>query len=337
MAEQRVGRIVRMDSRHDRIQTWWPDDSDEFKLRRIELLHRRQEESAALIGGNLDLPTTADADQVVDPEPFIEHERTLSEAATWEGIASALDPVRSLVTGEDALVPARTYAAYRTSQETVRSRVSVVPSTKPWAFFAIESPGSGAPRWMLLDQAAGSPHVQIETVTQRLRGLLRENPPSIELGGDWEHWMAHFLREAVHAERGLLPMKLQRALTQMHGTCRGWAEQSRAQDDHDSADRWEAVAAIAKADLDGGPSDPSVDLYQVANLWLGVVQLLREEARATPAVRRRRYSLLSDIDPILRTRQLPLDDVEATFMHVRHARPLDRRITSCILGVPSAP
>jgi hypothetical protein len=146
--------------------------------------------------------------------------------------------------------------------------------------------------------------------------------------------MDYFLREAVHAERGLLPMKLQRALTQMHLTCRGWAEQSRAQDDHDSADRWEAVAAVAKADLDGGPSDPSVDLYQVANLWLSAVQILREEARATPAVRRRRYSLLSDIDPILRTRQLPLEDVEATFMHVRHTRPLDRRITACILGVP---
>lgn len=33
IAEQRVGRVDRMNSPHEEIEVWWPDDSDAFSLK----------------------------------------------------------------------------------------------------------------------------------------------------------------------------------------------------------------------------------------------------------------------------------------------------------------
>src|SRR4029078_9568367 len=60
VAEQRVGRVDRMDSPHDRIEVFWPQDSPSFATRADDLLTARNEESAALLGSNLPIPSTTD-------------------------------------------------------------------------------------------------------------------------------------------------------------------------------------------------------------------------------------------------------------------------------------
>src|SRR4051795_11105770 len=57
VAEQRIGRVDRMDSPHERIEAWWPDDGPEFATRSNEVLIRRTEESAELLGSNLPMPS----------------------------------------------------------------------------------------------------------------------------------------------------------------------------------------------------------------------------------------------------------------------------------------
>lgn len=334
VAEQRVGRIVRMNSPHDRIETWWPHDSAAFRIRQTELIFARQEEAASLLGATLDLPPDG---QTVDLEDLREHERRLADDASWDGIASALDPVRSLVAGPDPLVPPRTYEVYREITETVRSRVSLIKAARPWAFLAIEAPGSGVPRWILLENDVPQPLARLEDVAHRLRQLLADDPPSTDLMSDWGTYMETFLKRARRAERDLLPRKLRRALEQMHWACRLWAEQARRVSDHDLAIRWEALAGLAREDLDAESDAPSVDLYQVANIWLRQVKPMRDHARQTDRrARARRYSLLSDVEPLLGAQALDIEATENAFAQVRMARPLDRRITACILGVPDA-
>lgn len=55
-AEQRVGRIDRMDSPHDTIECWWPLDAPAFALKADEKFVARIEEAESLLGGNLQLP-----------------------------------------------------------------------------------------------------------------------------------------------------------------------------------------------------------------------------------------------------------------------------------------
>ena len=56
IAEQRVGRIDRMDSPHESITVWWPGDSPAFQSQKRDLLMERYEVNGRLMGNNIKLP-----------------------------------------------------------------------------------------------------------------------------------------------------------------------------------------------------------------------------------------------------------------------------------------
>ena len=331
VAEQRVGRVDRMDSPYDEIEAWWPRDSEEFATRANELLTARNAESASLLGSNLPIPNLGhdlDLDVPVDVEVVAEGLETLREQP-WDGIRDALDPVRQLISGPRALISAGVYAAHRTESRRVLARVSPVQTSTPWAFFAVRAHAHGAPRWILLEGKAGRAVQGLEDVTTRLRALLVEDPQSRSFDEACERWLTHFLASAAKAEAQLIPRRLQRALLQMHTNCRRWAHAARIANDYNQADRWEAIARLAAP----GDDDNRVDLYQVAERWLQLVHHLREPARKLR--RHSRYSKISDIDPLLQSDPLRLSDVEARLDQLQGLEPFDQRVSACILGVPS--
>jgi len=329
VAEQRVGRVDRMDSPYDVIEAWWPRDSEEFATRANELLVARNAESASLLGSNLPIPNLGhDPEAPLDVEVVAESLETLRDQA-WDGIRDALDPVRQLVSGPDALISADVYAAHRTETHRVLARVSPLKTSTPWVFFSVRAHAHGAPRWILLEGPAGRVVQGLEDVTTRLRALLAEDPQSRSFDDDCEQWLTHFLTAAAKAEAQLIPRRLQRALLQMHTNCRQWAQAARVVHDYDQADRWEAIARLA----DSGDADNRVDLYQVAERWLQLVHHFREPARKLR--RHARYSKISDIDPLLQAHPLQLSDVEARLDQLQGLEPFDQRVSACILGVPS--
>lgn len=173
VAEQRVGRVDRMDSPYDVIEAWWPDDGAAFATRANELLAERAAESSALLGSNLPVPGV-DSDAVIDVGEEIE--RFESAAETWDGIHDALDPVRQLVQGPTSIVPRVVYREYRRSTHRVLARVSPVAAGRPWAFFAVSGTQHGAPRWMLLDDQSPAPIVELDEIASRLRSRLGDDP-----------------------------------------------------------------------------------------------------------------------------------------------------------------
>ncbi len=107
VAEQRVGRVDRMDSPYDSIEAWWPRDGEAFATRANELLAERAAESDALLGSNLPMPDLSNKpDAIVDLDERIAQLES-SEAETWDGIRDALDPVRRLTSGPNALITQR--------------------------------------------------------------------------------------------------------------------------------------------------------------------------------------------------------------------------------------
>ena len=220
VAEQRVGRVDRMDSPHDRIEVFWPADSPSFATRADDLLTARNQESAALLGSNLPIPSAPGA--VVAPEDFA----ALAESTPgqWDGLQDALEPVRALVSGPTAVIPASTYKAHRDSTHRVLARISPLRSHAAWTFFAVRGAGSGAPRWLLLEDGHADPVVGLDRVAARLRELLGNDPPSASFDDRCEELLGHFLKRAERAEVGLLPRRHQRALEQMQRMSRRWAE-----------------------------------------------------------------------------------------------------------------
>ena len=59
VAEQRVGRIDRLNSPHKSIEVWWPDDAEAFALKADEKLYFRCDTVDRVIGANLELSERA--------------------------------------------------------------------------------------------------------------------------------------------------------------------------------------------------------------------------------------------------------------------------------------
>jgi hypothetical protein len=340
VAEQRVGRVDRMDSPYDVIEAWWPDDSDAFATSANELLAARNAESAALLGSNLAIPRLTSSGQSpaldphspdgrIDARQVAEAVET-QQAQVWDGIHDALDPVRSLVTGPGALLSAEQYSAHRTSGRRVLARISPVDSTEPWAFFAARGHAHGAPRWVVLHGRSAKVVHGLDQVTRQLQERLAERPPSRAFDEECEHWLGRFLKAAADAEAELLPRRLQRALHQFHAMCRSWAVAARTRQDHDAAERWENIARLARPEEE----DLVVEPHQLAERWLQLVKPHREQARRRSS--RSRYSKLSDIDDLLKVEPLDLLQVESRLDGLHRLEPFEQRVSACIVGVPAS-
>ncbi|WP_263788831.1 SNF2-related protein [Salinibacter grassmerensis] len=142
IAEQRVGRIDRMDSPHEEIDVWWPADSPPFQSARRGLLIERYNANERLLGNNIDLPDTIGGESEIFSEEgrrrasataLIQQYEAHQETGPERRLDDAFRPVRELVgiasPGEQEsppIVPEDTYEQVARADATVWSRVSVV-------------------------------------------------------------------------------------------------------------------------------------------------------------------------------------------------------------------
>lgn len=323
VAEQRVGRVDRMDSPHDAIEVWWPDDGPAFATRANELLAQRAEESNALLGANVVLPAALRGDVVdLDQHIAVVEEKGRQE---WDGIRDALDPVRRLVEGDEQLVPTDVYERHRLATDRVRTHLSLVRSDVPFGFLSIAATAHGAPRWMLIRERRAI--TDLDAICAELHDLLGDDPATVALDEAGTGWLSTVLAAAADAERLLLPRRMQRALDQMRSTCEAWADQSRRAGREQAAVRWLALASAA-----AGSGDQHPDPYALAEAWLALVRPRLDAYRRRH--RRARYVLLRDIDAELAADPLDLDTVERECSGLLEDVPLAERVRACILGLP---
>lgn len=324
VAEQRVGRVDRMDSPHDAIEVWWPHDGEAFATRANELLAQRAAESNALLGANVVLPPELRGGAVdLDAHIATVEERSADE---WDGIRDALEPVRRLVAGDEPLVPGEAYERHRTRGEAVRTHLSVVRSAEPFGFLAVAATAHGAPRWLLV--RGGRALADLTDICESLPELLRDDPETVALDEPALELLREVLDAASRAERSLLPRRMQRALAQMRATCDRWAAQCRRRGDEQDAVRWTVLAEAA-----AGSAEHQPDAYALAEAWLAVVRPRLDDHRRQH--RRARYVLLRDIDADLATAPLGIDAVEQECSGLLQELPLGERVRACILGLPS--
>jgi SNF2-related domain/Helicase conserved C-terminal domain len=329
VAEQRVGRVDRMDSPHDHVTIWWPEDGKAFATRAIDLLLSRRQASESLLGSNLPMPafTGHPEDAIVDVG---QHIRDLDRPdLTWDGIGDALDPVRRLVEGGNALVPAAVYAEHRQTQHRVMARVAPVAAGTPWAFLALSGTQHGAPRWLMLEGEQSQATVGVEAVAERLRVNLRDDPPNVAFDENCERWLDRFLAAAAQAEMMLLPRRMQRALEQMTAMTHGWREQAWHRSDYEAAEQWGRLRRIARPEPG---DDDRLDPYLVGEVWWDMVRPLFADIRR--GRRRRRYTRLRDLDALLLEQPLSLAAVHEALQRVPFIEPVDKRVSAAIIGVP---
>jgi superfamily II DNA or RNA helicase len=335
LAEQRIGRVDRMDSPHSTIEVWWPEDSEEFALRSSERKFlARHGLVSDLLGSNVPLPKNSSqeknqdlSNEAVTPEEDIATLK-LEQAVGRRGyeLGDVFDPVRSLVEGDQPLVPRQDYDKLRASKARVVSALSVVEAQHPWAFFAIAGTEWGAPRWVYLDYLEATPITDLEQISQKLRENLvspvKDCP--LEIGTTW---LEKFLNILKQTEELLLPKKKQRALVEMKWVLKKYKE--KAAKDKDIEREWLVQEWLVLVEEESRKQ--RIDLSILAEQWLDLIrpwwfERLKKRRPSTPL--RLKHLSQDLIEKPIETQKLR----EA--LKVPEVKPLDERIVAAIIGVP---
>ncbi len=333
IAEQRVGRVDRMDSPHAEIEAWWPDDAPEFALSSDERFIERFETVESLLGSNMPLPEgwLQTESRPVDTEALVQEMEQAIEADDWSGVQDAFEPVRRLVEGEAALIPPEVYAAASRSEPGAATTVAVVRARRPWAFFALRTGPYAAPAWILYPAPGRPPLTDFAEIAEALRARLTPAPEPAELDADAAALLQAFSQRLQRAERRMLSRRKQRALEEMEAVLEGFSQRLAAE--RGSLKRIEAYGALLRT-LRAQEGEASLDWDEIAVRWLELIRpvwyrRLSESRRTRPLVLRDIRPTLLDMEPELGPQVLErFEELPAT-------APLAARITVCMLGIPS--
>nr|WP_321464369.1 helicase-related protein [uncultured Desulfobulbus sp.] len=334
VAEQRVGRVDRMNSPHKAIEVWWPLDSDAFALKTDRKFFQRYTDVRDILGSNLDLPENLIPEEIVEgPDTVEEMVSKLAEldqkGTSWDGIQDAFQPVRDLVDPENGIVPIEVYNQVRHSKARVLSSVSLVKAKKAWAFFAILGADYGAPKWIFFDHPAAYPLTHLEEVASRLREVLSGDIENRTMDAKASLLIEKFLEQVLATERFLLPRKKQRALAEMKLILDHYVKTAQNQEN------WEAVELLGDILKFTDPpknDEDRPDLDTIAEIWLD----LTRDAWYEKLLSKRRYKplRLKDIRKSLQQNPLGIDVLREAFSNIRQSQPLNSRVISAIIGVP---
>ncbi|CBN56971.1 MULTISPECIES: SNF2-related protein [Kamptonema] len=331
LAEQRIGRIDRMDNPHSTIESWWPKDSSEFALRSSEgKFLARHYLVSDLLGSNLKLPEnlsqnidTDSSEPIILEADLVKLDEELSISESWK-LGDVFDPVRSLVEGEKSLVNCEVYKQLRTSK--IRSSLSFVRAEKcPWAFFAIAGTKWGAPNWVYIDSLEIKPITDLEKISQKLRENLVYPVESIEREKD-NVWLESFINILIKTEEMLLPKKKQRALILMKEILKEYKNKAIKENQVE----YEALVDHLLSSIKGELGKERVDLSLLADWWLDIIRplwfkRLKERGRSEPL-------RLKDLYNDLIEEPIPIEKLNEAFK-VPLVQPLDERIVAAIIGL----
>ncbi len=335
IAEQRVGRVDRMNSPHRQIEVWWPKDSDAFSLKADRKFFQRYTEVKEILGSNIVLPEGLIPEEVQMSGPSTAEEmiQQLGEldrkGQTWDGLQDAFQPVRELVDPESGLVPASVYTDVRKSEARVVSTVSLIRSKIPWAFMAISGAEHGAPKWILLDSLRNKPITHLEDVADSLRKLLSSDLEERSMDEKSSELIERFLNRVLETEAALLPRKKQRALDEMTLVLNYYLKQAKQEGDRSRKEI--LVAALGLLDIPANEEERP-DLDAVAEAWLDLIR----DTWYEKLISRRRFKplRLKDIRKDLQTKPIPSEKIYEAFKRIPSARPIHTRVVSAIVGVP---
>lgn len=327
VAEQRIGRIDRMDSPHAEIEIWWPGDAPEFALRTDEKIVARHEFVASLIGGNIEIPDELAVEgDIVQPQEFIEQIAKYDD----EVFEDAFAPVRRLVSGPRSLIPASTYEKLRTSKARVLAYVASVRAARPFLFATIALGEARIPRWIFIEKGVG-PRTALDEVAPALAEHLR-GAQSIPFDATATSQLEKWLAELTRRERELLPPRKRRALDLLEDTLTHYEKAARKAKDYERLRLVdELLNRLSNADA-GEYYDPD----RIAAAWLDMLRprLLAEIEQRRRS--RRRPFLLADLAPGLREKPLSDDELKILRDRVPSGRPLRERVVAAIVGVVAA-
>jgi superfamily II DNA or RNA helicase len=327
VAEQRIGRLERMDSPHDEIDAYWPRDTDEFALRTDKKLIRVSYLASHLIGSNLELPEDflgMHLDEKISAEEMIkEFDKETESQQNWDGIYDAFQPVRELLAGEHPLIAGDIYEYYKNVKAGIKCQISVVKGNQSFCFFAMKGSDTSSPRWYLIDSLEQS-HNDLSVICDKLKLYLKdvEDEPWSTVSSDL---MKEYLIRLRKEEINLLPNKKRRALKLLVNLMTYYST--------DKKDIERSNLASNLLDLLRNPNygDESIDYYEFMDHWLTIIQpplmeLRKKSKAASPKT-------IADLLKVFKKKPFSNEVLKLLIDNIPFTDRIESKVISCILGV----
>ncbi|MFO8028475.1 MAG: SNF2-related protein [Cyclonatronaceae bacterium] len=346
VAEQRIGRVDRMDSPHKQIAIYWPDDSHAFRLKTDRNFYHRHQLVEDLIGSNISLPDrigdhidsfseeSLSTRQIISE--FEEHQKV---EKSWEGFEDAFSSLRNLVFGDRPIIDPGLYESVIKSSERGGAWTSIVGSKQPFLFAAVQGSVGSAPYWVLR-KGNGEHQKDINKIVQELRRLL---PDSVTMDptDETDKLVRDHMRWLSAHEIEMLPNKKKNAIDQMRFLLPRWLKM---EDVPDSEWRNHVKKLNDLVFHPGGPQSQGtgdavslpegVDWYELANRWLDVVQpKLIHWIESERKNRKYQNIRLKNINGYLKKNPLQTDELQHILAGLPVLDPVDKRVISMIMGV----
>ena len=329
LAEQRVGRVDRMNTRFNEINIYYPKD-DLLSSQMKPYLKERNKLVGDVIGSNLKLPNDDDFefdDLSEDGEEMLSsielNEKMFSER---NGLFDAFHEVRELI-GEKGLISNLEYEEMRTSSAKVMAYVGYVKSQTPWCFFVIESNKNGVPQWVFLDyekKAATKNYgliIDTPDICGELRTVISESS-NIDPSENADKYVEKYLEHIAKNQFRLLPQRRQSLLADMQYVLLKW--KNRVGHQTEIGERLDTLRleTISKGDT-------HKDMKQIASKWMEYIRDNSEKFEYKSS--RKKDSLRTQLV------NNPPNDFESflqTFEKIDIIPDLESRVIAMIAGIP---
>ena len=216
IAEQRIGRIDRLDSPHDEITVYWTKDSPEFTLKTDKKLIKTLDIAKTLIGINFELPDEIKIDKI-DTEDYInEFDKYTEKNDSWEGIKDAYQYVYDLYKGENTILELKYVEELKNVTTRVNCNLSIGFGQIGWIFLALKGDKENPARWYFIKENEQIVFYELEKITTKLRENLSDDISWITekkwIPKETDEYLNKYLKILQKNEKELLPNKKKRAL-----------------------------------------------------------------------------------------------------------------------------
>ncbi|KAA9325051.1 SNF2-related protein [Adhaeribacter soli] len=348
LAEQRIGRIDRLNSPFEKVKILWPGDKSPFTLRKDLRLFKANYAARFVYGSNISIPEDLlhqeieERDLPAEGADFMNsYRKHLREENAIDASSDAFKPVRTLFMRGSGIITPEDYDNLKKQDVRVRTKLSIAQDERGWLFVALKATDDLPPRWYLLQESVEG--YRIETALEEICCFLTLKMRILE---DWytldewrpEWWESvqslmnkYLISMQAHQLQHLPPLK-ERALKKGRQILQSITSRKDVSEEHKSV----AYQLLQKMPDPLNNVAGATDPYLCAQQW---VDLLRPHLHELQDKQERRNpksnKLFSFSDIPAKNTLIPQEQIQALLDHLPNKGAEWEQVAACILAVPS--
>jgi len=215
LAEQRIGRIDRLNSPYEFVNIYWPKDHEAYTLKTDKRFFDTVNNVEATIGGNIRIPIDLNqkAELKIDIDKYQELLQQTMSDPKFE-ILDAFSSVRALYLGSEALISEKYINEMDEVNASVLCNVSYLESKKPWAFYCIKGEGTQSTYWVLQKKKLSKSEfiTDLDVISKELRILLQESVDIQKINSQQQREAGQFLLDLKKQKQSILSVAQKRGI-----------------------------------------------------------------------------------------------------------------------------